>query len=325
MLAVVGDVGGTNVRLGLAEIGEDSQRIDAVVSEPAADHRGLCEAVAGYLDRLGVQPAAICLAVAGPVANGAVQQTNAPWSVTEPELVERLRVKRAVLINDFAAVAYAGGALEPESLASLGGPSRPRQPCGVRAFLGPGTGLGVAADLSCENGLRVVASEGGHASFAPVTELEKAIFERAARRLPRVSYEALLSGPGLQLIHACLGEIAGQSDAPLRPGEIVAGAVSGADEQCRNAVEIFCGALGGFAGDVALMFGAEAGVYLAGGVALKLRPFLEHGGFRARFEAKAPHRAYMSGIPTKLICDPFVALRGAAMALAVGQAGAAQG
>jgi glucokinase len=323
MLAVLGDIGGTNVRLALAEYRRGTWRLHDPISEPAANHSGVTAAIARFLGRTGARPEAAAIAIAGPVSGGAVRQTNLPWDVTELELVEILGLRRAVLLNDFAAIALATPTLAAKDVAPLGGPAAPPGD-GPIAFLGPGTGLGVAALVRNGESVTIVASEGSHATFGPATDLEAAVVARLVARLPRVTYETLISGPGLQLLHACLAEIEGRPAAPLGSGEILARAQDESDPVCARAVDLFCGALGGFAGDVALMFNARGGVYLAGGVAVRMRRLLERSAFRARFEAKAPHTAYMATIPTTLITDPFVALRGAAASLAQGPVGLAR-
>ena len=144
MLAVLGDIGGTNVRLTLAEYRRGTWRLHEPVSEPTANHSGVTSAIGRFLRRTRARPEAAAIAIAGPVAGGAVRQTNLPWATTELELVEIFGLRRAVLLNDFAAIALATPTLSAEDLAPLGGPATPPSD-GPIAFLGPGTGLGVAA------------------------------------------------------------------------------------------------------------------------------------------------------------------------------------
>lgn len=315
MLALLGDLGGTNVRFALGELGRDGWRISAPVREAAAGHGGALEAAKAYLSAHGAQPEAACLAVAGPVTEAGVRQTNATWSISREGLEAGLGLKRAaVIMNDFTAVALGASSLSAAELASLGSSGLPAQGA-MSVFLGPGTGLGVAGLLHDGAAPKVIASEGGHASFAPTTALEAAVLQRASARRPRVSYESLLSGPGIELIHACLCDLEATQSPPLNAAQIVARAATGEDRLAAQTINFFCGALGAFAGDIALMFGADAGVFLAGGVAHKLRGALQTGTFRTRFEAKAPHAAMIAAIPTLLILDDLVALRGAALAL----------
>lgn len=312
---LVADVGGTNVRFGLAcpgapeVLARDSIRVLRVASfeTPAAAARH-------YLDAVGARPVGAVLAVAGPTDGKTAKLTNHRWSFSAADLRTATGAETVTLINDFAAVGYAVPALGeadvaplgPLALASTGGEGK------TFAVLGPGTGLGVSA-LTYRNGLPVVLeTEGGHASFAPATREEIDILVELGRHFERVSWERLLCGAGLVNLRRALATLAGEPAETVTPETITARALRGADPLSLRAVEIFCELLGAFAGDVTLIYGAWGGVLLAGGLPLPLKPWLTGERFRSRFEAKGRFAAALAKVPSALILHPFPGLLGAA-------------
>jgi glucokinase len=316
MLGLVGDIGGTNARFALAEdVGGRP-----VVREPKGyankDHDGLEGAIDAYLADLGApRPDKVILAVAGPVTDGVTRFTNSNWVVSEERLKSVGGFKAARLLNDFAAQALGAPRLEPGNLLRLG-QEVPTPAAGTLAILGPGTGFGVAG-LVRESGVEIVlATEGGHAGFAPTDEVEVEVWRRLARgrNRERVSVERVLSGSGLHDLYQALGDIEGTA-APLPDAKSVQQACEAGDPLSRRAVDRFCRILGSVAGDIALTMGARGGVYVTGGVAEKLAQELARSAFRERFEAKGRFVDYMRAIPTWLVMDPYAALIGAASQL----------
>ncbi|WP_240506346.1 glucokinase [Thermoactinospora rubra] len=301
---LVADIGGTNARFGLVR--EPGARPTGVRVLPVADYPTLPDAVADYLGRLGgVRPGAACVAVAGPVDGHAYRLTNAHWTGS----VEDLRLPYAVLINDFEALAASLPHLEPGDLASLGGPEPGH---GVKAVLGPGTGLGVAGLVPADGGWVPVPCEGGHVTV-PVTTPKELEIVRAlqAQGMARVEAEDLLSGPGLVRLRRALAAVNGVPEPATEPGLTAADIVARLDDSlCAETVEVFCAMLGTFAGNVALTLGARGGVYLGGGVLPRIVERVRAGEFRARFEAGPT--GYLSAIATTLIVAPQPALTGAA-------------
>lgn len=313
---LVADVGGTNIRFGLAVPGlpgvlaPDSiraLRVDAFDTPSAATRY--------YLDAIGSRPSGAIYAVAGPTDGESAQLTNHRWAFSAAELRRALGIKAVTLINDFAAIAHALPSLAGTDLSTLGPGMAPASATEPRtlAVVGPGTGLGVAA-LVLRNGVPLVLeTEGGHSTFAPETPEEIEILGRIAHRFGRVSWERVLCGSGLVNIHLALCEIAGASSPEsVTPESITERANARSDPRCVRTVEVFCGLLGAFAGDVALGFGAWDGVYLAGGIPVPLAPWLEQGEFRRRFENKGRFAATMARVPAALILHPYPGLLGAA-------------
>ena len=306
---LVGDIGGTNVRLALADLTDGSPKISAPKSLPRAGYATFEEVVDLYLKESGGPiPDAIVVAVAGPSKDGVVKLTNGKWVISEAVLRER-GFKNAMVINDYAALAYAVEHLSGDDLATIGGehPGIAGETVGV---VGAGTGLGVAALVRDKFSSSVMVTEGGHIAFSPVDETEYAILNVLKVRYGRVSTERLLSGPGLSNIHWALARLSGLDIAPLEPAEVAKRAVAESDLHCQKAFEVFLGIYGRFAGDIALAYGARGGLYLGGGIAPRFVKELNNGIFRRCFEDKGRFGSYVGIVPTKVIMHPYAALLG---------------
>ncbi|ACZ86311.1 glucokinase [Streptosporangium roseum] len=300
---LVADIGGTNARFGL--VTEPGGQPQAVAVLAGADHDGLPEAVAAYLaDHAGgVQPGAACIAIAGPVEGDRYRLTNAGWAGS----VRDLGIPNAELLNDFEALAASLPHLVGDDLVSLGGPAPSR---GVKAVLGPGTGLGVGGLVPAAEGWVPIPGEGGHVTVPVLDERDHAIVQALrAEGLEHVVAEHLLSGPGLTRLHHGLALVHGVDAPRLSASDIVARLD---DSLCAETVEVFCGMLGTFAGNVALTLGARGGVYLGGGVLPRIVDRVRSSDFRRRFEATPTLNDYLSAIATTLIVAPQPALVGAA-------------
>jgi glucokinase len=305
-LALVGDIGGTNARFGLALPG--TTRVESIREYHVADFPRCLDAIAAYLKAVGQEPPArAAIAVAGPVIDGAIDFTNSDWVLSEVDL-RGMGLAKARLINDFAALAYATGRLEARDLHPLGHRAE-GQPDGTRVVLGPGTGFGVSALA----GGVVVASEGGHAAFAPGDEIEDEVLRLLRADYGRVSIERVLSGPGICGLHRCLARIAGRTVETHDPAAITRAALAG-DPASLDTLMRFCGILGAVAGDLALTFGATGGVFIAGGIPPRILDLLDASTFRERFEDKGRFQGYLADIPTQVILHPHAALVGAAQA-----------
>ncbi len=308
---LVGDVGGTNARFAVARMVEGKVVLDHHESFPASEHPTFLGGVKAFLDGCEVKPSGGVIAVAGPVTDGAIDLTNSPWRVSEPELAT-LGLEPVKLINDFEALAWGAPIVPEDELASLGGPSE-GDPHSTLAVLGPGTGFGVSALVRDAHGNEMaMPSEGGHACFPPGDPIEDEILRILRRRYTRVSIERLICGPGLLNMHRALAEIEGRETHIDDPAEITTTALQDPNTPCGNTLARFCAILGAVAGDIALTTGARGGVYIAGGIAPRILPFLQASPFRERFERKGRFQPYMEAIPTKVILHKHAALLGAA-------------
>jgi glucokinase len=272
-------------------------------------------ALRSYLERVSAAPpASAAIAVAGPVTAGTARFTNRGWHISEAEL-KRFGFRESLLINDFAALAFAVDVLDDQDLRSIGPPLQGLAQSTI-SILGAGTGFG--ASCLARYGDRVVpmASEGGHMGFAPSDAEELAVLSAMWKQFGRVSIERILSGPGLEGLYCTLEQLGGREAAPLTAAQIVAKAMSD-EPHCRAALMMFCAIYGAVAGDLALAHGAQGGVYVAGGIAQKIEGFLAQSAFRARFESKGRLSEFVAAIPTKLIVNGDAALLGAARAAAI--------
>jgi glucokinase len=310
---LVGDVGGTNARLALVD-GEGRVRNLHIYS--ARDYSSLTDIIDDYLLRTVGQkkrPPRAVIAAAGPVMDGEIEFTNLDWRVSEGDLLAHFEFEAVKLVNDFAAQALACPRLEADDLRSIGPVMRGVADCPL-VIMGAGTGFGVAGLARSDRGDIALATEGGHAGFAPTDRVEVEIWSRLAARYGRVSIERLMSGRGLYDLYCALAELNG-APAELADEKAVNEAAMGGDALAGETLDRFCGILGSVAGDLALSFGARGGVFISGGIAPRMSDRLASGGFRARFEDKGRMRGYLEQIPTSLVLHPYAALLGAAREL----------
>jgi glucokinase len=312
-VGLVGDVGGTNARFAVVDA-QGHVRNPKIY--PARDYASLPEVIEEYLVSVmgRKRPPRAVIAVAGPVMDGEIEFTNLQWRISEGDLLAHFEFEAVKLLNDFAAQALACPRLDADSLRPIG----PLQKGGGSdcplLVLGAGTGFGVAGLARSERGDVPVATEGGHAAFAPTDDLEVEIWRQLAIRYGRVSNERLLSGPGIYEIYRIMAELE-QAPAVVHGERAVFAAAQGGDALAGRALDRFCAILGAVAGDLALSFGARGGVYVSGGIAPQMHARLSSGEFRRRFEDKGRLSDYVREIPTLLVVHPYPALAGAAREL----------
>jgi glucokinase len=290
-IVLLADIGGTNSRFALAGSDGRPTRMLIIENDTVPNLEG---AIARYLDESGARPSAAVLAVAAPLESEEVALTNRTWRFRPGELARRFGFAKLRLVNDFEAIAWALTRLTAEDAHPVG-PVITARP-GVRAVLGPGTGLGVAALVPVDGRWHVLASEGGHASFGPRAPEEVEVFAALIREHGYISAETILSGPGLpRLLHA----VDPRSHAKT-PEAVVASALAG-DAAALATAQLFVRLLGRFAGGLALTFKAVGGVYIAGGVVSRLGALFDAQAFRAAFEAHPPYQALLASIPIWLM------------------------
>jgi glucokinase len=305
-IQIVADIGGTNARFAYLEGG--SKELRGIEVFPCAGFTFLIDAIRAYMERGHVGWVDnICLAVAGPVESDWIDLPNNHWAFSQRELEESLQVTLTI-INDFSAQVLSIDALSEDELQWLGTP-RP-QGGGVKAVMGPGTGLGVSAMLPSGE---ILPSEAGHVAFAPVNAHEANLLEILWQRYDRVSIERVLSGTGLANLYWANCRLDGH-ERELPAPEITAGAQAG-DEYCLRAVADFYAILASMAGDVALMMGAGDGVYLSGGIIPRILDFLDEDKFRDRFEDKGRFREFNSQVPLAIVTAEQPGLCGCVQAL----------
>jgi glucokinase len=312
------DVGGTKTLAALYE-GEPGTFVE-VASRRYESHEysGIVPILADFLERKTVAAAAI--GVAGPVIDDACKTTNLPWHLDARGIESELAIPRVRLINDFEAVALGVTELPSSELAVL--QERPVDRSAPAAVIGAGTGLGEAIILPSEEGLpRVLPTEGGHADFAPRDDVEIELLRFLRARYGHVSYERVLSGPGLEalydfVVESGLAATAGATRALLEAADDRAAvigecALSCADDACVRAVSLFVSVYGAEAGNLALKTLPGAGVFVAGGIAPKLLPIIREGEFLRSFRDKGRMIPVLDPVPVSVVLDPNVGLVGA--------------
>jgi glucokinase len=321
VLGLVADVGGTHIRFGIAVAGPDhhSLNVHCVRRYAVRAHESISHAAQHYRSATPGIPASLdhaAVAVAGRVEQDRVQLTNSGWSFSARALSEAQRFQSLRIVNDFEAVGHAVGALRAADLNPIG-PQRLALPLkqGVCAIVGVGTGLGVGGVVANQGAFNVLATEGGHASFAPTSELAIDVLRWLRKKYGRVSAERVLSGAGLANIYQALCEIAGQHVPELSAAEITTRAATGADENCVESVGLFCEILGSFAGDLALTLGAWQGVLISGAMLGHFDRAMLERRVRSGFEYKGRFTPAMRSVPLETITHPHVELLGAARLL----------
>lgn len=266
--------------------------------------------------------AAACFGVAGVVVDGHATTTNLPWTLDEKALQTAIPSPYVKLLNDLEAAAWGVLQLPPSELVALQPGTRRN---GHKALIAAGTGLGEALILSEGTRHHVVASEGGHVDFAPRTERESALLDFLRREFGHVSYERVLSGPGLLAIYRFLRATRGRVEPAWLRERLESGdrsavvsevALAGGDPVCVEALDMFAGIYGAEAGNLALKAMALGGVYVGGGIAPKIRAKLADGTFVAAFRDKGRFAPLMESIPVHVALDPRAPLLGAALVAA---------
>jgi glucokinase len=313
--SLVADIGGTNARFALVA-DATSQAIEPR-NLRCAEYETIVDATLAYLDLVALgKPYQAAISIASPVTGDALNMMNHSWSFSVSETRAALGLRHLKVLNDYTALALALPVLRDDQRLQVGaGQGLPGHPIAV---LGPGTGLGVSGVVPAGDHWVPLESEGGHASYGPLNAREQAIIEVMRERLEHVSAESLVSGRGLSLIYEVITRLDQGVGVKLTPVEVSQRAL---ELECPLAVEtlsIFCNILGTVAGNLALTLGAQGGVYIGGGIILRILDFFSRSGFRERFEKHGRLTPYLRNIPTYVIDTDYPALAGAVVALGEG-------
>ena len=315
------DVGGTKTAIALAAPGSRPRLLARKVF-PSRSYPSLQSIVVEFLEgaRTEVPDPAIagaCFALAGPTDDHFGTLTNLGWQVEADALKRAFGIGRVKLVNDFAAVGRGIECLGSSDLETL----QPGQPLerGVRLVVGAGTGLGMCILAWEEGGYAVHPSEAGHADFAPVDAVQDQLLLHLRREFGRVSYERVVSGPGLTRIFSFLEVTGGPASKELKQAfeqrddaaVIAEFAATRNEPLAMRALDIFMTAYGAFSGNMALATLARGGVFLAGGIAPKIAPKLKEGVFMGAFLNKGRFRGLLNTIPVHIVMTPDIGLNGA--------------
>jgi glucokinase len=310
---LLADIGGTYARFTLESAPGVFERAATL---RCADHEDFHAAVKAYLATLPPgRIAHAAVAIANPVEGDRVQMTNYHWQFSIEAMREQLGFDTLVVVNDFTALAMALPRLALTDKRQVGGgQARERSVIGI---LGSGSGLGVSGLIPADDGYIALGTEGGHTSFSPRDERELAILNFAWKSLPHVSFERLLSGPGLELIYRALADRAGARAAQgLSAPEITRRGLAGSDPLCFETLDAFCAMLGTAAANLAVTLGALGGIYIGGGIVPRLGEHFDRSSFRRRFEDKGRFSDYLAQIPTWVITAENATFHGVSAILA---------
>jgi glucokinase len=318
---LAGDVGGTNARFSVyTPDGKHALRTEKL---PSKDFASAEQAASAFLAKGSERITAACIGVAGPILDGRCETTNLPWILDERALATALSIPRVVLINDLVALGLGALTLPPERLRLIHGARLPGEGPGNLAVLAPGTGLGEAILVRHDGRIVPCGSEGGHTDFAPRNPLEIELLHFLIERVGgRVSYERILSGPGLgnlyDFFHAVkkLPDPQGVCDAidhaPDRNAAIAQHGLAKESKAAAAALDLFAAVYGAEAGNLVLKSLATSGVFLAGNISIHLLELLEKGSFIASFKDKGRMSPLLANTPVAVVMDADVGLAGSA-------------
>jgi glucokinase len=332
-MILAGDIGGTHARLSYyrQDNATDDNRFTAVHEKVYAsrEFRGLDEIVLKFVSETGVQPTIASFGIAGPVRNGRVETSNLPWVVESPRLARELQLDHVNLINDLEAQAWGIQCLGRADTVTLNQaspdphfPNPTKQKSGGnQAVVAAGTGLGEAGLIWDGGRQHIFACEGGHCDFAPRNELEMELLRYLLTRFGHVSYERIVSGPGLVNVYLFLKDTHRGEEPQWLRDEIAAGdpgaaisqaAVSATSPLAEQALDLWISIYGAEAGNMALKVLATGGVFLAGGIAPKILPKLAGPLFMQAFLSKGRMQPLLEAIPVCVITNDKTGLLGAA-------------
>jgi len=323
-MILAGDIGGTNARIATFSIESGRPRLQHEHIYPTRDFPNLGSAVKAYLQTNAVAPQAACFGVAGPVHKGTARMPNLGWIVDAAALALEIGIDRAGVINDLEANAYGIAALEEKDFAILN-PGAP-DTAGNAAVISAGTGLGEAGLYFDGKILRPFACEGGHADFAPADELQTEMLAWLRKQYHHVSWERVLSGPGIFNVYRFLRDT-GRGEEPawlsdqLKSGDppavITRVGLDGKSALCEMTLDVTVRLYGAEAANLALKIMATGGVFIGGGIAPRILRKLGDPAFMAAFANKGRMNDLLGAIPVKVILNDSTALLGAARAAAL--------
>ena len=317
-MILAGDIGGTNARLAYFRPQNGHLNLVSERVFPSREYSELGEIVSKFLEGSSTRPEMACFGIAGPVHHGRVETSNLPWVIEQSRLAKQIHLPGTLLINDLEANAWGIGALESQDLVSLNAvvPSD-----GNQAVIAPGTGLGEAGMYWNGSQHQVFACEGGHADFAPQGELQIELLRFLAARYGHVSYERILSGPGLvnvyEFLHAqgCGEEPAGfaaRIEGADTAAEISCAALNGTNPLAEKALDLWISVYGAEAGNLALKTMAVGGIYLSGGISPKILSRLKGPIFMRSFLEKGRLQPLLESVPVQVVTNDKAGLLGAA-------------
>ena len=319
-MIVAGEIGATRTRL--AAFVTEGNRLELVVEKNymSQEHAGLPEVLAQFIRNEGIAVDSACFGVAGPVRAGRSKLANLQWTIDARELAQQLKLRFVYLLNDLEAYAYGVDALESKDFITLSQGGEDAE--GNRAVISAKTGLGVAGLYWDGSRHHPFACEGGHTDFAPRNQLQIELLTYLQRKYGRVSYERVLSGPGIKSIYEFLRDahkaeepawLRDQLQAvPDQPALISRLALEGKAAICDQALSIFVSVFGAETGNCALKFMSTGGIFIGGTIAAKILPKMKDGLFMESFLDKGRMQPLLKDVPVKIVLNDDCGLIGAA-------------
>jgi len=320
-MILAGDIGGTKTNLALFKVEDNRVAVQVQHQFPSRDFSSFSEVIKAFEEKTEMSHVkAACFGIAGPVIEGRCRTTNLPWDISTVDLQNYLNTDKVRLLNDLEATAYGMLYLPEEEFISLNPTGRPSN--NNRAVIAAGTGLGEAMLYYDGSDYHPIASEGGHSDFAPVTSQQDALLKWMRNRYPgHVSYERILSGPGIYTLYEFLYE-SGFAPQPTsmmnipvgedRSARVSACALKGYDPLCMEALRLFVEIYAAEAGNLALKTMSLGGVYIGGGIAPKILSVMTNNHFMNSFSSKGRFEEMLRGMEVKISLNHETALLGAA-------------
>ena len=319
-MILAGDIGGTSSRLAYFEVIDKKLVRTCMGIYPSRQYRDLAEILQLYIHQYPASISYVCLGLAAPIRQGMAKTPNLPWYVDISDLERKTGLKKITLINDLEANAWGVGGLDAVDFCVLNKGDEAAK--GNQAVISAGTGLGEAGLYWDGTSHHPFACEGGHADFAPCDKLQSELMlYLGGNRDEHVSYERVVSGPGLKAIYEFLRDTGRGSEQPEMAEKINSEAASAIISEaamkrtcplCEQALDLFVSIYGAEAGNVALKFMATGGVYLGGGIAPKIISALQQPSFMRAFTSKGRMQTLLENMPVRVILNPDTALLGSA-------------
>jgi glucokinase len=318
-MILAGDIGGTNARLAYFQPQNGHLSLVSERVYPSREHSEFGEIVSQFLDDSGTRPEVACFGIAGPVRNGRVETSNLPWVIEQSRLAKQIHLPATLLINDLEASAWGIGGLVPADLVALNKVDGPA--VGNQAVIAPGTGLGEAGLFWDGTRHHVFACEGGHTDFGPQNDLQIELLRFLRKRFGHVSYERVLSGPGLVNVYEFLRDSGCAKPSPdleaaIKNSDPAAAisraALDGSSPLAEKSLEVWISVFGAEAANLGLKAMATGGLFLAGGIAPKILPKLKEPLFMQTFLDKGRLRHLVEAVLVQVVTNDRAGLLGAA-------------
>lgn len=304
------DVGGTYARIALVNVGGGSPQVSTFERYRCADFTSLASIFERFIADHRARVSRGAIAIAGYVLDDTIINKNLPWSVSLTQTRQALGLDDLRVVNDFTAVAYATNSVAARDVTPIAAAAAPLE--GPVLVVGPGTGLGAAVRIPTTRSTVILSTEAGQSALTASTDLEIDVLRVLLREATHVPVEQIISGPGLANLYAALGTLRGVKTTSRTPREIAESAIDASDALAVESLRVFCGWLGSVVGNLVLVYGAQGGVHLAGGILPQIKDFLVRSDFAARFRDKGQMREVLDRVPVVLVDHGQLGVIGAA-------------